>query len=517
MKNVKIQLAILILTFGMAFPLSANSNVIKIAHSEYAFSYDPVFCSWSDVGRICAIAYDALLKFEPTNKVLVPHLAKSYKKLDGGSKYRFVLNKNVTFHDGNKLTAKDVKYSFERVLAINDGVANLIQDVKNIKIIDDYTLEIALKRPTAAFLYSLPQIMIINSITAKRNEVDGDWAKKYLDDHDLGSGPYKLSLHLAEQRAEFKRFDNYWKGWRKDNIDGVAFLWIKDSATQRLMLEKGDLDIMMEPVLSELKDLKKNNQFRIHPSSSAVVFTIDFRVIRKPLDNINVRKALAHAVDYNYHLNVALEGYGKRAKGPLSSQLMFFNNNLPLVDFDMKKAKMYLKKAGYSSGGFTLKVAYESGQAEKQRALEMIQQNWGALGIKIEPIGTDWMGQDEMQKNKDSDIDVYLGYIWPAAAETDIALRTFYHSDYKGVFGDNAAFWSSKKVDKLFDSGIVEQDINKRSNIYKNIQLEIVKGFSSAFVSETPFVIVANKRVKGYEYNPAHHQAADVYNMTLSK
>ena len=69
MKNVKIQLAILILTFGMAFPLSANSNVIKIAHSEYAFSYDPVFCSWSDVGRICAIAYDALLKFEPTNKV----------------------------------------------------------------------------------------------------------------------------------------------------------------------------------------------------------------------------------------------------------------------------------------------------------------------------------------------------------------------------------------------------------------------------------------------------------------
>ena len=147
----------------------------------------------------------------------------------------------------------------------------------------------------------------------------------------------------------------------------------------------------------------------------------------------------------------------------------------------------------------------------------MIQQNWGALGIKIEPIGTDWMGQDEMQKNKDSDIDVYVGYIWPAAAETDIALRTFYHSDYKGVFGDNAAFWSSKKVDQLFDSGIVEQDINKRSNIYKNIQLEIVNGFSSAFVSETPFVIVANKRVKGYEYNPAHHQAVDVYNMTLSK
>ena len=247
-------------------------------------SYDPLFCSWSDVGRICAVAYDALLKFEPANKVLVPHLAKSYKKLDGGSRYRFALNKNATFHDGNKLTAHDVKYSYERVLALKDGVSSLIQDVKSINVIDDYNLDIVLKKPTAAFLYGVPLIMIINSKTAKKNEVDGDWAQKYLNEHDLGSGPYELSIHLAEQRAEFKKYKNYWKGWKTNSIDGVTFLWIKDSATQRLMLEKGDLDIMMEPVLSELNDLKKNSDFRIHASSTAVVFSIDFRTIRKPLD-----------------------------------------------------------------------------------------------------------------------------------------------------------------------------------------------------------------------------------------
>lgn len=515
MKILKIVFLIFFISIGSTFSVHANSNVIKVAHSEYAFTYDPLFCSWSDVGRICAVAYDALLKFEPNNKVLVPHLAKSYKQFDGGSKYRFLLNKNVKFHDGNKLTAHDVKYSYERVLALKDGVSSLIQDVKSINVIDDYTVDIVLKKPVATFLYGVPLIMIVNSKTAKKNEVDGDWGQKYLNDHDLGSGPYKLSLHLAEQRAEFKKFDDYWKGWRTDNIDGVTFLWIKDSATQRLMLEKNDLDIMMEPVLSELKDLKKNKNFKVHASSSAVVFSVDFRTIRKPLDNINVRKALAHAVDYDYHLNVALEGFGKRARGPLSSQLMFFNNELPLVDFDMKKAKKYLEKAGYPKGGFTLKVVYESAQSEKQRALEMLQQNWGKLGIKIEPVGTDYMGQLNYQKNKDSDIDVYLGYLWPAAAETDIALRTYYHGDYV-EFGDNAAWWTSNKVDKLFNAGIVEQNLSKRSQIYKDLQHEIVKAYSSAFVSEAPFVIVANKRVLGYEYNPAYHQAIDVYNMTLS-
>ena len=85
-------------------------------------------------------------------------------------------------------------------------------------------------------------------------------------------------MHLAEQRSEFVKFDDYWKGWRKGSIDGVVFLWIKDSATQRLMIEKGDLDIMMEPVMIELEELKKNNELKILSDSSAVVFSIDLLI-----------------------------------------------------------------------------------------------------------------------------------------------------------------------------------------------------------------------------------------------
>ena len=72
MKILKIIFSIFFISIVSTFSVHANSNVIKVAHSEYAFTYDPLFCSWSDVGRICAVAYDALLKFEPNNKVLVP-------------------------------------------------------------------------------------------------------------------------------------------------------------------------------------------------------------------------------------------------------------------------------------------------------------------------------------------------------------------------------------------------------------------------------------------------------------
>ena len=99
MKNLKylftlLSVIIFIISVSTGF---AKSNTIRIAHSEYAFTYDPIFCGWSDVGRICTVAYDGLLKYEPNNKVVVPHLARSYTKLDSGMRYRFVLNKNVKF------------------------------------------------------------------------------------------------------------------------------------------------------------------------------------------------------------------------------------------------------------------------------------------------------------------------------------------------------------------------------------------------------------------------------------
>ena len=90
-------------------------------------------------------------------------------------------------------------------------------------------------------------------------------------------------------------------------------------------------------------------------------------------------------------------------------------------------------------------------------------------------MSTDWMGQYEMQKNKDAEVDVFLGYLWPNAAETDVALRPYFHTKFKGTYGENASYWSNVKVDNLLDAGLVEQDVSKRENYYKKAQAEIVK------------------------------------------
>lgn len=496
-------------------PKSAMSNILTAAHSEYAFTFEPTFCNWSDVGRICVVAYDGLLKYDPATKEIVPWVAKEWEVSDDGLTYTFKISEGIKFHDGSDLTASDVKYTFDRLIALDDGVAQNLYAIESVEAVDDSTVVITLNTPSAAFISGLPLIFIISEDGVKANEVDGDWGQAYLMEHDLGSGPYMLVSSIPEQQAVFEKFDDYWQGWEGEHLDGVTFLWIKEAATQRLMVENGELDISMEPSVDDLAAWDADPDYQVLSADSPVVFYLAYRVTHEPLDDPLVREALTMAVDAEYVLEVGMAGYGRLARGPLASSLPYYNDDIEFVPYDMDAAKALLAEAGYPDGGFTVKIGYEAAQPWKVRTMEMLQANWSELGVEIEPMGMDYMAQEAMQQDEDSEPDAYLHHIWPSAAEPDIALRPFFHGDHKGVFGENASFWSDPEVDRLFDEGIVEADPVKREAIYKEIQQRIVDAVTGAWITELPFTIVANEYVNGYVYNPAIHQSMDVYNMWL--
>jgi peptide/nickel transport system substrate-binding protein len=496
-------------------PKSAMSNILTAAHSEYAFTFEPTFCNWSDVTRICVTAYDALVKYDPGTKEIVPWVAKEWEISDDGLTYTFKLNEGIKFHDGSDLTASDVKYTIDRLIALDDGVAQVLYAVDSVEAVGDQTVVMNLSTPNAAFLFGLPLIFVINEDGVKANEVDGDWGAAYLMENDLGSGPYMLESSIPEQQAVFVKFDDYWQGWEGEHLDGVTFLWIKESATQRLMVENGELDISMEPSGDDLAAWDADPDYQVLSADSPVVYYLAYRVIKEPLDDPLVRKALTMAVDAQYVLDVGVAGYGRLARSPLASSLPYHNDDIELVPFDMDEAKALLAEAGYPDGGFSVKIGYEAEQPWKARTIEMLQANWGELGVEVEPMGMDYMAQEAMQQDENSEPDAFLHHIWPSAAEPDIALRPFFHGDHKGVFGENASYWSDPEVDRLFDEGIVETDPVKREAIYREIQQRIVDATTGAWITELPFTIVANNYVQGYVYNPAVHQALDVYNMWL--
>jgi peptide/nickel transport system substrate-binding protein len=492
---------------------SELANTLVVAHAEAAYKFDPIIANWWDVGRVMMVAYDSLVRYDPIGKQVIPWLVKEWEISDDGLTYTFKLNQGVKFHDGTDLTSSDVKYTMERTMTIGEDTAAYLADVKSIEAVDDYTVKITLSAPSNVFLTQLTQIFILSEEGAKAHEVAGDLAQGYLVDHELGSGPYELVENVPDQKATFKRFDGYWKGWTGDEPDGVVFLWIKESATQQLMLEKGDIDIMMNPTWDNLAGFGDKPGYVVLKGDSPMIYGVNFRVIHKPLDDIRVRKALEMAVDYDYFVNVALGGYAQQAQGPMGRGMPYHNDDIPLVTYDIEAAKQLLAEAGYPGGGFTLKVAYESGQEDSVRMFDSLQASWGELGVQVEAMGMDWASESAMAADPKSEPDVHLTYTWPDFPHPG-ALRVYFHSDSLS-FGSNMSYWSDPAVDKLFDGALVETDPTKQAQSYKEIQQRIFDAHIAAWVSEEPYYIIARDYVKGYVYNPSPHQSLDVYHMRI--
>ncbi|MEE8594051.1 MAG: ABC transporter substrate-binding protein [Candidatus Bipolaricaulota bacterium] len=497
---------------GAAFGSSATTLVI--AQAEYAFTFDPIF-NWADVDRISRLAFDPLLQYDAETKAVVPWVAKSWDISEDGTVYTFYLEEGITFHDGSDLTASDVKYTIERLLALGEGVSRFLEDVTNVEIVDPYTIVLTFSKSNSALLDALPLVYIVSEDGVKANETDGDWAQAYLQDHDLGSGPYEVTLHEAEQRTILSRYSNYWKDWGNNNIEQVIWLWIAESATQRLMLERGEIDISMQPSVADLPDFEANPDIIVHSSPTPIVLATAFRTIREPLTNVLVRKALAMAIDYDYVLDVAYVGYATRAQGPLPSTSANHDPSLPLIEFDLEAAKDSLAAAGYPGGGFTLNVSYESGQEDKVRTMEMLEQNWGALGIDVVPMAADWMAQAAMQLDPNSAPDVYLNYIWPTSTNDAYLLYEFYSSEVKGVYETNSSYWSNPDVDQLIQAAFAATDPAVISQYVLQAQRMIEAALPAASIAERNYVLAARPYVKGYQSNTAHQQSLDVFNMWL--
>ena len=170
--------------------------------------------------------YDRLVAYKGSSTELVPSLATSWEISKDGKVYTFRLRHGVKFHDGTEFTAKDVKFSLDRMIKINKGPAWIYtqdMDLNSVKVVDDYTVQITLTHPYAAFLYTIAYVgaSIMNSTLVMKHEVNGDLGQAWLQDHDAGSGPYIMTQWVPNVQVVLKKFGDYWHGWTGKHVSTV--------------------------------------------------------------------------------------------------------------------------------------------------------------------------------------------------------------------------------------------------------------------------------------------------------
>src|SRR5262249_10604088 len=181
---------------GLTLPAHAGTSRFVFANESDYDTVDPHAAF--DVGRVAVRLnlYDGLMRWQKNPAVLEPWAAESHAISPDGLRYTFKLRRGIKFHDGTELKAQDVVYSLDRILAVGKGAASLFKtmvDAGAAKALDDYTVEVTLKKPSAIFLSIVPEIHIVNAALVKKNEAAGDWGQAWLSKNCAGSGAYKLT------------------------------------------------------------------------------------------------------------------------------------------------------------------------------------------------------------------------------------------------------------------------------------------------------------------------------------
>jgi peptide/nickel transport system substrate-binding protein len=413
--------------------------------------------------------FDGLVYYDK-DLALKPALAESWDVSADGLSIVFHLRKDVTWHDGKPFSAADVKWSLENVWkTIHPRNKTLFESVEKVETPDDYTVALTLSTP------SLPILSVINgvgSVILPKHLYEGtDILNNPHNNAPVGTGAFIFKEWARGEYVLLEKNPSYWdKG--KPYLDKIIFRIIPDASSRSAALEKGEVQYApYNPVpfrdvdrLAKLPGLKVETHG--YEWLSPLLY-LDFNVENKYLQDVRVRRAIAHAIDRDALARVVWFGYGKPAISPVPSSLpAFFDASVPQYPFDLKKAEALLDEAGFKRGAdgvrFTLGHDFLPYGDDYRRTGEFIKQALKRAGIEV-----DIRAQDSAAFIKriyaDRDFDTSLSYN-NAFPDPQIGVVRAYWSGWlgTGTAWTNGSGYRNKEVDDLIDSAAVGGAPQKR-------------------------------------------------------
>lgn len=517
--NVVVPLAVILSSCGSAG--SAKSTILAaqplvIASGADAVTLDPGVSFDGQSPLLWRAVYESLLRFKGGTTEYEPELAESYTASDGGLTFTFKLRPNVKFTDGESFNSAAVKFNIERQMALGQGIAYALKPISNIELPDDLTVTLTLSAPSDGFLSAFAsnyRVAMISPKAIKEHEVNGDWAQAWLRDHMVGTGAYMLESYSQGQQASFSRNLSYWRGWSGQHADRIIVKYVHDPSAERLMLEKGEVDIAIFMPDDVVEDLDGKPGVVVTDIPSYNLYYIGLPFTKGPTKDVRVRQAIAYGFDYETFIKYTLRGKAKQARGPIPSVFNGFNPDTPQYHYDLDKARQLLAEAGYPDGGFSLKYTYESGYFWKRPLGELFQANMKDLGITVEMQELSPSAWADLLSNPDTAEHAWSVVWWPSLATPFDYMWSLFHTDAQGTAGYNWSYYSSPKFDQLLYTAAADPDQAKRNVMYAQLQTLLVEDSPALFIYEKQYRLPMRDNVRGFVFNGMYIETFDLYSL----
>ncbi|MGH2614916.1 MAG: ABC transporter substrate-binding protein, partial [Thermomicrobiales bacterium] len=429
--------------------------------------------------------YDALLRYEGNPGELKPLLASEVVGSPDATTWTIKLADNATFHDGSTVTAEAVQYNFQRMLRKNLGVAWMfatVMDQDSIEVVDATTLNINLLKPFAPYDAVLPWLFVANPAIVQEHDVDGDEGEAWLKENEAGGGPYTIARWEIGSSYEFTRYPDYWFDPENGITPIDTFVWriIRESSTKRIAMESGEVQYGDWLTPEDLLALEASGNFVANQTPSMTPFAIKLNNQVGPTSDINVRKTLSHAYDYDAALE-AISGRGTIMEGPLATGLEpWHKKDLPVLRHDMEAAKAALAASEYADG-FEMDYVYVTGDANEELFGLILLEKAGELGITVNMVPMVWpdmVATAVEAETAPASMAVYSGsdYIDP-----DNFLWQAYHSSQAG-FWAAASHYMNPEFDKILEDARADTNPETRKALYDEAQLMLVNDAVEIFV-----------------------------------
>lgn len=437
-----------------------------------------------------------------------PRVADSWTVSPDGTTYTFQIHQGIKFHDGSNLTADDVVFSMQRILALKKGFSWLWSGVlkpENVQATGQYTVVFKLDKPYAPFISTLEQLFIVNKKLILANKQpgnfgdNGDYGTAYLDSHDAGSGPYTMGSFSKDSELVLNKFKDYWRGWKPGQIDVVHYKVVKEEATQKTVLLSNQADMIDQWHSAEFFTAVKSNPGIAVPEAPSVqLFQVSMNTQKPPFDDIHFRKAVTYAFDYDA-ASKSIFGGAAIAQGPVPNKTVWHNDAIQPYHRDLDKAKQELALSKYKPDQYKIDYLYiNTNEQERQTGL-LLQQNLKDLGIQVNLVGQPWAQITQAAATLQTTPDMVAVFDTLKYPHPDSHTFGIYHSSARGSY--RATAWlKDPDLDKVLEQARAAIDPKDQQNLYQQAQQMIVDQYPNLFIVNPTHRIAMHDYVKSYRY-----------------
>ncbi|MEO9190400.1 MAG: ABC transporter substrate-binding protein [Acetobacteraceae bacterium] len=421
--------------------------------------------------------YDALTKYVDNPARVIPWLAKSWETSADGLTWTFHLVDNAKFHNGDPVDAEAVRYSFERGLKLNKGVAWMLKDdldPSDIVAVDAHTVRMKLRRVFPGFLSFVPWWFIVNPKQVTAHLANDDYGQLWLTVNEAGSGPFRIQRWDPQGVMDLAAVADYWKGWPapdKERLAGVIYQVIREPAPRKAALQRGEVDMVTDMTPQDYDQLAKAPGIKVSSNPGMTPFTIMLNTQHGPTADINFRKALAYAIDYNAFLQIE-NGAARLLDSPIPAG-MFGHIAVPdMPRQDLAKAREYLTKTQWPKGGVALEYAYVAGlEVERQIGLAVLDA-LQKLDITVNVTAVPWPTLVARGLKAETAPSMIAVYVTPVSTDPDVVASQYTSSAAGSYWGMHHL--QDPELDKMVAAARIEPDQDKRMAQYAAIQDRIV-------------------------------------------